>query len=118
MAHGLSVFPPTSLDASRLDTYRYGRYETTPGTCSKVNCFRVGVLEHSVRVKKKELRPKKLFHVPCPARGATAGGRCGELHSGAPRSEPHLERMLAAIETEELTRIHVVRDVGDSASQQ
>jgi len=40
------------------------------------------------------------------------------LHSGAPRSEPHLERTLAAIEEEELTRIHVVRDVDDSASQQ
>jgi hypothetical protein len=76
-----------------------------------------GWLEHSVSVKKKELRPKKLFHVPCPVCGATAGGRC-ELHSGAPRSEPHLERTLAAIEAEELTRIHVVRDVDDSASQQ
>ena len=76
-----------------------------------------GRLEHSVSVKRKELRPKKLFHVPCPACGATAAGRC-ELHSGAPRSEPHLERALAVIEAQELTRIHVVRDVDDSASQQ
>lgn len=74
-------------------------------------------MKHSVSVKKKELRPKKLFRVPCPACGATAGGRC-ELHSGAPRSEPHLERTLAAIKAEELTRIQVVRDVDDSASQQ
>jgi hypothetical protein len=76
-----------------------------------------GRLKHSVSVKKKELRPKKLFHVPCPACSATARGRC-ELHSGVPRSEPHLERTLAAIEEEELTRIHMVRDVDDSASQQ
>jgi len=37
------------------------------------------------------------------------------LHSGAPRSEPHLERTLAAIEAAERIRIHVVRDVDDSA---
>ena len=41
-------------------------------------------------------------------------GHC-ELHSGAPRSEPHLERTLAAIEAAGRIRIHVVRDVDDSA---
>jgi hypothetical protein len=65
-------------------------------------------------VKKKEPRPKKLFHVSCPTCAATAAGRC-ELHSGAPRSELHSERTLAAIEAAERTRIHVVRDVDDSA---
>jgi hypothetical protein len=70
---------------------------------SKVNCFRRGGRAFS-QCEKKELRPNELIHVPCPTCGSAAGGRC-ELHSGAPRSEPHSERTLTAIEAAERTRI-------------
>jgi hypothetical protein len=48
-------------------------------------------------MKKKELTPKQLFAVSCPTCGVAAGKRC-ELHSGALRSEPHVERKFAAAE--------------------
>ena len=75
---------------------RYGRYATTSSSVQKRTASDLA-LEHSVSMKRKELRPKELFHVPCPTCGATAGGPC-ELHSGAPRSRPHVERKFAAIE--------------------
>ena len=53
-------------------------YATTSGSVQKGTASDWAI-EHSVRVKKKELSPQKLFHVPCPTCGATAGGRC-ELH--------------------------------------
>jgi hypothetical protein len=52
---------------------------------------------HSVRMTKKELTPKQLSAVPCPTCGVPAGKRC-ELHSGALRSEPHVDRKFAAAE--------------------
>jgi hypothetical protein len=55
------------------------------------------VLPYPVRVKKKELTPEQLSSVPCPTCGVSAGERC-VLHSGAPRSEPHVERKFAAAE--------------------
>jgi CRP/FNR family cyclic AMP-dependent transcriptional regulator len=48
-------------------------------------------------VKKKELGTKASSSVPCPTCGVAAGQRC-LLHSGALRSEPHLDRKLSAIE--------------------
>jgi hypothetical protein len=48
-------------------------------------------------MKKKELTPEQLVSVPCPTCGVAVGERC-VLHSGAPRSEPHVDRKLSAIE--------------------
>jgi len=48
-------------------------------------------------MKKKELTPKQLSAVPCPTCGVAAGKRC-ELHSGAPRSRPHVDRRYSAME--------------------
>ncbi len=55
------------------------------------------VLPHSNRVKKSELTPKHLSSVACPTCGVAAGQRCLR-YSGAPRSEPHLDRKLAAFD--------------------
>jgi hypothetical protein len=55
------------------------------------------VLGHRVRVKKKERTPEQLLSVPCPTCGVPAGEGC-VLHSGTPRSEPHVDRKLDAIE--------------------
>jgi hypothetical protein len=65
-----------------------------------------GVLPHPVRMKIKELTPKQLSSVPCPTCGVAVGKRC-VLHSGARRSEPHVDRKLsaaAAIETKRMPR--------------
>jgi CRP/FNR family transcriptional regulator, cyclic AMP receptor protein len=48
-------------------------------------------------MKKKELTTKQMSSVRCPTCGVAAGQRC-VLHSGAPRSEPHVDRKLSAIE--------------------
>jgi hypothetical protein len=42
-----------------------------------------------------DLTQKQLISVPCPTCGVAAGARC-LLHSGAPRSEPHINRKLSA----------------------
>jgi hypothetical protein len=76
----------------------------------KIEQFRARVLLQSVRVEKKELTPKQLSSVPCPTCGAAAGERC-ELHSGAPRSEPHVDRKFAAIEAADKNRIHTVHAI-------
>jgi len=48
-------------------------------------------------MKIHELTPKQLASIPCPTCGAGVGERC-VLHSGGPRSEPHVDRKLAAAE--------------------
>jgi hypothetical protein len=48
-------------------------------------------------VKKKDRTPKQLSSIPCPTCGVAAGMRC-VLNSGGPRSEPHVDRKLAAAE--------------------
>ena len=53
-------------------------------------------------MKKKELTPKQQASVACPTCGVSAGERC-VLHSGGLRSEPHVDRKLAAIEAIERT---------------
>jgi len=55
---------------------------------------------HSVVVKAKELTPEHMFSVPCPTCGAAIGEAC-ELHTGAPRTEPHRDRKLCAAEAVE-----------------
>jgi hypothetical protein len=56
-------------------------------------------------MRMSHLTPKQLFSVPCPTCGVATGERC-LLHSGAPRSEPHVDRRLSAAEAIEQKRIH------------
>jgi hypothetical protein len=51
-------------------------------------------------VKTKELTLKQVLFVPCPTCGAATKEVC-ELHSGAPRTEPHRDRKLSAAEAVE-----------------
>jgi len=53
---------------------------------------------HYVVVKTKELTAKQISSVPCTTCGAAVGEAC-ELHTGAPRTEPHRDRKLSAAET-------------------
>ena len=62
------------------------------------------VLSHRLRMKKKDLTAKQLSSVPCPTCGVAPGERC-VLHSGALRSEPHVDRKLSAAEAIETKRI-------------
>jgi len=55
---------------------------------------------HDGVVKTKELTPKQILSVPCITCGAAVGEVC-ELHTGAPRTEPHRDRKLAAAEAAE-----------------
>jgi len=48
-------------------------------------------------MKKKELTSKQISVVPCPTCGAAAGEAC-VLHSGGPRSGPHVDRKFSAAE--------------------
>ena len=73
-------------------------------TLFKSEQFRDWVLPHSVRMKMKERNPKQVSSVPCPTCGVAAGKRC-VLHSGAPRTEPHVDRKLSAAEAIETKRI-------------
>jgi hypothetical protein len=50
-----------------------------------------------MRVKSKELSPKQILSVPCTTCGAEVREAC-ELHTGAPRTEPHRDRKLFAAE--------------------
>lgn len=61
--------------------------------------FRPEVL-HSAVVKTRELTPKQISSVPCITCGAAVGEAC-ELHTGAPRTEPHRDRKLSAAEAVE-----------------
>lgn len=51
----------------------------------------------------KDLTPTQLRSVPCPTCGVPAGKRC-VLHSGALRSESHVDRKFAAAEAAEAKR--------------
>ena len=62
------------------------------------------VLSHLIHMRMSDLTAEQLFSVPCPTCGAAPGERC-LLHSGAPRSEPHVDRKLCAAEAIETKRI-------------
>jgi len=47
--------------------------------------------------EKERTHARTVISVPCPTCGVAAGERC-VLHSGAPRSEPHVDRKFAAAE--------------------
>ena len=51
-------------------------------------------------VKTKDLTPEQLLSVPCTTCGAAIGEVC-ELHTGAPRTEPHRDRKLSAADAVE-----------------
>jgi len=55
------------------------------------------MLSHLGLMKRKELTPEQLSSVPCPTCGVGVGEGC-VLHSGALRSEPHVDRKFAAAE--------------------
>jgi hypothetical protein len=59
----------------------------------------LGTLQ-DVGVKTRELTPKQILSVPCTTCGAAIGEVC-ELHTGAPRTEPHRDRKLSAAEAVE-----------------
>lgn len=54
-------------------------------------------------MRMKDLTLQQLSSVPCPTCGVGVGQRC-LLHSGAPRSEPHVDRKLSAAEAVESKR--------------
>ncbi len=62
------------------------------------------VLAHRIQMRKSDLTAKQLFSVRCPTCGVAPGERC-LLHSGAPRSEPHVDRKFSAAEAIETKRI-------------
>jgi hypothetical protein len=55
---------------------------------------------HYVVVKTRELTAEQISSVPCATCGAAVGEVC-ELHTGAPRTEPHRDRKLAAADAVE-----------------
>ena len=84
------------------------RSRTRNDPCRRLNVVRMCNIEHfrgwkkshDVLVKAKELTPKQILSVPCTTCGAAIGEAC-ELHTGAPRTEPHRDRKLSATEAVE-----------------
>src|SRR6266850_5908185 len=60
-------------------------------------------LSHTPPMRMRDLTPTQLSSVCCPTCGVPAGQRC-LLHSGALRSESHVDRKLAAAEAIEAKR--------------
>jgi hypothetical protein len=58
-------------------------------------------------MRMRDLTPEQFTAVPCPTCGVSPGQRC-LMHSGGPRSEPHLDRKLSAAEAFESKRIRPV----------
>jgi len=61
----------------------------------------------SASVKMRDMSPKLFNSVRCPTCRVGPGKGC-VLHSGGLRVEPHIDRKLAAMESAELNRIHLV----------
>jgi hypothetical protein len=62
------------------------------------------VLSHRMGMRKSDLTVKQLLAVHCPTCGAAPGERCS-LHSGALRSEAHVDRKFSAAEAIETKKI-------------
>ena len=81
----------------------YAKLQLQFGLCAEDEQYwtfsRLGKL-YGVRVKTRELIPKQIVSVPCTTCGAAVGEAC-ELHTGAPRTEPHRDRKLSAAEAVE-----------------
>lgn len=58
---------------------------------------------HYPEMRTNLLTPAQLLSVPCPTCGVLAGEGC-VLHSGGPRSSPHVDRKLAAADAVERKR--------------
>ncbi|SPF41883.1 hypothetical protein SBA1_400028 [Candidatus Sulfotelmatobacter kueseliae] len=70
------------------------------------NCaFLQREMSHHVVMKIRELTPKQILSVPCTTCGAAVGEVC-ELHTGAPRTEPHRDRKLSAADAVEAKPVH------------
>jgi hypothetical protein len=67
---------------------------------SNIEHFPRGTTLHYAVMKAKELTPKQILSVPCTTCGAAIGKVC-ELHTGAPRTEPHRDRKLSAAQAVE-----------------
>ena len=61
-------------------------------------------------MRMKDLTPAQLSSVPCPTCGVAAGQRC-LLHSGALRSELHIDRKLSAAEAIETNRYQRIQSL-------
>jgi hypothetical protein len=61
-------------------------------------------------MRMKDLTPTQLSSVPCPTCGVAAGKRC-LLHSGALRSELHIDRRLSAAEAIEAQRYERIQSL-------
>src|SRR6266404_3814306 len=75
-----------------------------PKTVPKRTAFEL-VLSYPIRMKMSDLTPEQLSSVPCPTCGVGPGEPC-LLHSGTPRTGPHVERKLSAAEAIEKKRSH------------
>jgi hypothetical protein len=67
---------------------------------STIERFFPSTVLHYKQVKTRELTTKQILTVPCATCGAAIGEVC-ELHTGAPRTEPHRDRKLSAAEAVE-----------------
>src|ERR1700724_1056803 len=72
---------------------------------------------HSVAMRIRDLAPEMFLSVPCPTCRVASGKRC-LLHSGAPRSQAHVDRKLTAAEAIEMKRIPRGPDIDKSPSHQ
>ena len=63
------------------------------------------VFSYAGGMKMSDLTPEQLSSVPCPTCGVGAGEPC-LLHSGTPRTGPHVDRKLSAAEAFEKKRPH------------
>ena len=82
------------------------RYQQVPGRLASVQNGTAlrPVLSYCVKMRKRDLTAKECFSVPCPTCGVAPGEPC-LLHSGALRTEPHVDRKFSAAEAIEANRI-------------
>jgi len=67
------------------------------------------------QMKSRNLTAKQLSSIPCPTCGVAAGYSC-LLHSGAPRSAPHVDRKYSAMDVIERKQIRPDMGFDNSAS--
>jgi len=83
-----------------------GHTENSAGQASKelkmsnIEHFSQTLMPHYAGMKSAELTLKQILSVPCSTCGAEVAEVC-ELHTGAPRTEPHRDRKLSAAEAVE-----------------
>ena len=102
--------PDLSLQIKHEETVQNGTFTGTHfiQLVPKIEQTLDWVRWHSHRVK-SELTPKQVSSVTCPTCGVPAG-ECCELHTGAPRSQPHVDRKSAALDAIDGKQTHLVID--------